>query len=208
MRGRFKKWASPFLDEHEEVVLKEINPTDSFFRHTDLRLEVGSGKGDFVIGMALKNPSANFLAIERETSIAGILAKKVVESNLNNIRVINGDFDILLPELQKLKFDVVYLNFSDPWPKKRHEKRRLTNRKRLDQFETLLKDEGELRVKTDNDSLYAYTLEEIAFSPFTMYLNEENYVFDEENDVASEYEKNFRSQGKSIHRILMRKKKK
>ena len=208
MRGRFKKWASPFLDEHEEVVLKEINPTDSFFRHTDLRLEVGSGKGDFVIGMALKNPSANFLAIERETSIAGILAKKVVESNLNNIRVINGDFDILLPELQKLKFDVVYLNFSDPWPKKRHEKRRLTNRKRLDQFETLLKDEGELRVKTDNDSLYAYTLEEIVFSPFTMYLNEENYVFDGENDVASEYERNFRSQGKSIHRILMRKKKK
>ncbi len=207
MRGRFKKWASPYLEGHGELVLKEINTEDSFWKANDLRLEVGSGKGDFVIGMAKKNPSANFLAIEKETSIAGILAKKVVESELSNIRVINGDFDILLPELQKLKFNVVYLNFSDPWPKKRHEKRRLTNRKRLEQFASLLKDDGELRVKTDNDSLYAYSLEEIVFSPFEIYLNEENYVFDEENDVASEYEKNFRSQGKSIHRILMKKKK-
>lgn len=207
MRGRFKKWASPYLEEHKEVVLRGIDPNDSFFKSGDIRLEIGSGKGDFVIGMAAKNPNANFLAVERETSIAGILAKKVVESNLSNIRVINGDFDILLPELQQLKFNVVYLNFSDPWPKKRHEKRRLTHRKRLEQFATLIKDDGELRIKTDNDGLYAFSLEEIAFSPFEIYLNEENYIFDEENDIASEYEKNFRSQGKSIHRILMKKKK-
>ncbi len=207
MRGRFKKWASPYLEEHKEVVLKGIDPNDSFFKNDDIRLEIGSGKGDFVIGMAVKNPNVNFLAVERETSIAGILAKKVVESNLSNIRVINGDFDILLPELQQLKFNVVYLNFSDPWPKKRHEKRRLTHRKRLEQFSTLIKDDGELRIKTDNDGLYAFSLEEIAFSPFEIYLNEENYIFDEENDIASEYEKNFRSQGKSIHRILMKKKK-
>ncbi len=207
MRGRFKKWASPFLEEHNELVLKGIDANDAFFQKGDLRLEVGAGKGDFVIGMAKKNPNANFLAIEREVSIAGIMAKKIVESELSNIRVINSDFDILLPELEKLKFNTIYLNFSDPWPKKRHEKRRLTHIKRLEEFAKLLKDDGEMRIKTDNDSLYAFTLEQIPLSPFEIYLNEEDYKFDEENDVASEYERNFRSTGKSIHRILMRKKK-
>ncbi len=207
MRGRFKKWASPFLEEHNELVLKNIDPNDPFFQNEKLHLEVGSGKGDFVIGMAKKHPDVNFLAIEREVSIAGIMAKKIVESTLSNIRVINGDFDVLLPELEKLRFDTIYLNFSDPWPKKRHEKRRLTHVKRLEEFSKLLKDDGEMRIKTDNDSLYAFTLEQIPLSPFEMYLNEEDYKFDEENDVASEYERNFRSVGKSIHRILMKKKK-
>ncbi len=207
MRGRFKKWASPFLEEHNELVLKNIDLNDPFFQNEKLHLEVGSGKGDFVIGMAKKHPDVNFLAIEREVSIAGIMAKKIVESTLSNIRVINRDFDVLLPELEKLRFDTIYLNFSDPWPKKRHEKRRLTHVKRLEEFSKLLKDDGEMRIKTDNDSLYAFTLEQIPLSPFEMYLNEEDYKFDEENDVASEYERNFRSVGKSIHRILMKKKK-
>ncbi len=206
MRGRFKKWASPFLEEHTELVLKEVNKDDPFFASPKLHLEIGSGKGDFVIGMARKYPDVNFLAIERDLSIAGILAKKVFESELQNIRVINGDFDLLYPNLCSLKYDVIYLNFSDPWPKKRHEKRRLTHVKRLEEFATLLKDNGELRIKTDNDGLYAFSLEQIPLSPFEIVLNEENYIFDEENDVCSEYERNFRSVGKSIHRIFLKKK--
>lgn len=206
MRGRFKKWASPFLEEHPELVLKEIHPEDPFFQNPNLHLEVGSGKGDFVIGMARKYPDTNFLAIERDLSIAGILAKKVFESECPNIRVIHGDFDVLFPELEKLRFQTIYLNFSDPWPKRRHEKRRLTHVKRLEEFAKLLTPNGELHIKTDNDSLYAFSLEQIPLSPFEMILNEENYIFDEVNDVMSEYEKSFRSTGKSIHRIFLRKK--
>ncbi len=206
MRGRFKKWASPFLEEHTELVLKGIDPNNPFFNSKSLHLEIGSGKGDFIIGMAKKHPDVNFLAIERDLSIAGILAKKVLESGLGNIRLINGDFDLLYSELRSLKFDVIYLNFSDPWPKKRHEKRRLTHLKRLEEFAELLKDDGQLKIKTDNDSLYAFTLEQIPLSPFKMILNEENYIFDENNDVCSEYERNFRSINKSIHRIFLAKK--
>lgn len=206
MRGRFKKWAFPFLEEHPELVLKEIHSEVSFFQKEKLHLEVGSGKGDFVIGMARKHPDTNFLAIERDLSIAGILAKKVFESEVPNIRVMHGDFDFLYPELEHLRFETIYLNFSDPWPKKRHEKRRLTHVKRLEEFSKLLTKDGELHIKTDNDSLYAFTLEQIPLSPFEMILNEENYVFDEEKDVMSEYEKNFRSTGKSIHRIFLKKK--
>lgn len=206
MRGRYKRWASPYLEEHKEVVYTEINEKDSFFLSSKLHLEIGAGKGDFVIGMASKYPDANFLAIEKDTSISGILAKKVVESELKNIRVINGDFDNLYEDLMKLKFDVIYLNFSDPWPKKRHEKRRLTHNKRLEEFFTLLKDDGILKIKTDNDSLYSFTLEQIETSPFKILVNDEDYQFDKENDVASEYEKNFRSTGKSIHRIYLVKK--
>lgn len=206
MRGRYKKWAMPFLEEHKELVLTSLDPNDSFFLSPSLHLEIGAGKGDFVIGMANKSPNVNFLAIERDTSIAGILAKKVSLSELPNIRVINGDFDILYEELTKLKFSCIYLNFSDPWPKKRHEKRRLTHHKRLEMLEKLLKDDGILKIKTDNDSLYFFTLEEIKESPFEIVINDENYIFDEENDVQSEYEKNFRSTGKEIHRIYLKKK--
>ena len=122
------------------------------------------------------------------------------------MRVMHGDLDVLYPELESLRFQIIYLNFSDPWPKKRHEKRRLTHVKRLEEFSKLLTLDGELHIKTDNDSLYAFSLEQIPLSPFEMILNEENYIFDEENDVMSEYEKNFRSTGKSIHRIFLRKK--
>ena len=206
MRGRFKKWASPYLEEHKELVLEGINPNDPFFSSKTLHLEIGAGKGDFVIGMAKKYPETHFLAIERDLSISGIMAKKIVESELSNIRVINIDFDKLYEQLQSLKFDCIYLNFSDPWPKKRHEKRRLTHHNRLAQFASLLKTDGVLKIKTDNDSLYAFTLEEIKLSPFEILINDEDYKFDEENDVASEYEKNFRSIGKSIHRIYLKKK--
>ena len=143
---------------------------------------------------------------KQRVAIAGILAKKVFQSECPNIRVMHGDFDVLYPELENLRFQTIYLNFSDPWPKKRHEKRRLTHVKRLEGFSKLLTLDGELHIKTDNDSLYAFSLEQIPLSPFEMILNEENYIFDEENDVMSEYEKNFRSTGKSIHRIFLRKK--
>lgn len=206
MRGRYKKWASPFLESHKEFVLTSIDINDKFFLSPSLHLEIGAGKGDFVIGMSKKYPNVNFLAIEKDVSVSGILAKKVLASELPNIRVINGDCDLLYEELSKLKFDCIYLNFSDPWPKKRHEKRRLTHHKRLEMLEKLLKDGGMLKIKTDNDSLYSFTLEEIKESPFEMFLNEENYIFDEENDIQSEYEKNFRATGKDIHRVYLKKK--
>ena len=207
MRGRYKKWAEPFLKEHNDIVLHEWALEDPYFQTDHLALEVGSGKGDFILGMAKKNPDTHFLAMERDVSVCGILAKKVVESNLENIRVIHGDIDALFESFEGFSFSVIYLNFSDPWPKKRHEKRRLTTKERLNHFGKLLTQGGYLKIKTDNDILYEFTLEQSPLEELTMIVNEKNYLFDETEDAMSEYEKNFRSLGKEIHRIIYQKRK-
>ncbi|MCF0113631.1 MAG: tRNA (guanosine(46)-N7)-methyltransferase TrmB, partial [Bacilli bacterium] len=123
-----------------------------------------------------------------------------------NVRLTNADFDFVVEDAPELRFDVIYLNFSDPWPKKKHAKRRLTFLPRLKKILSLLKEEGELRIKTDNDILYAFTLEQIALlEGYIMTVNEEDYVFDAENDSMSEYESAFREEGKKIHRIILKK---
>lgn len=204
MRSRHKKWAEPYLNEHNEIVLKDIDLNDQFFKGK-LQLEIGSGKGDFAIQLAKNNPSINLLALERDISIAGMLAKKVVDEDIHNIRIIPSDFDLEFEKLNKLTFDRIYLNFSDPWPKKRHEKRRLTTLSRLENMMKLLTNNGQIRIKTDNDILYAYTLTQIELGKFFIVDNQENYSILESDDYMSEYERNFRSQGKNIHRIIIQK---
>lgn len=205
MRGRFKKWAAPYLDEHDGVVIKEIKAEDPFFQAYKLYLEVGSGKGDFVLGISQKR-DGNYLALERDVSISGILAKKVVESEIANIRVMNDDFDNVYEAIKDtLKFDIIFLNFSDPWPKKKHWKRRLTTRVRLQNMMNILKDGGEIRIKTDNDDLYAFTKEEAETLPLIKVFDTDNYEYDDSDDAMSEYERNFRSMGKNINRLVYRK---
>ena len=205
MRGRFKKWAAPYLDEHDGVVIKEIKAEDPFFQDDKLYLEVGSGKGDFVLGISQKR-DGNYLALERDVSISGILAKKVVESEIANIRVMNDDFDNVYEAIKDtLKFDIIFLNFSDPWPKKKHWKRRLTTRVRLQNMMNILKDGGEIRIKTDNDDLYAFTKEEAETLPLIKVFDTDNYEYDDSDDAMSEYERNFRSMGKNINRLVYRK---
>ena len=205
MRGRYKKWAKPYLDDHPDLVLVSLDPSSPFFQVDSLALEIGAGKGDFVLQMAKKYPNTHFLALERDLSVCGIMAKKIEEAEVPNIRVMNADFDRIHDSFQGLRFQTIYLNFSDPWPKKRHEKRRLTTSDRLTKMAKLLVPNGEIRVKTDNDILYAFTLEQKTDPSLTMVTNDANYVFDETTDAMSEYERNFRSQGKSIHRIVYRK---
>lgn len=202
MRARFKRWAEPFLLAHPEIVVKEADPADPFFAAKDLYCEIGAGKGDFVLSLAARHPSFHYLAIERDLSVAGILAKKVAESTLTNIRVMVGDFDVLATGLSRLSFQAIYLNFSDPWPKKKHTKRRLTTRGRLAVMASLLAQKGRLAIKTDNDALYAFTKEEALHSPLELRSDEPDYVYDESEDAMSEYERNFRGEGKPIHRLV------
>ena len=200
MRGRHKAWAAPFMAEHNDIVREKLDPQDPFFSVRPLYLEIGIGKGDFIVGMAARFPG-NYLGLEKEVSIAGMAAKKVVGSGLSNILLRCGDFDVVYEEIASLRFDGIYLNFSDPWPKKKHTKRRLTAKPRLDKMYDLLVPGGFIAIKTDNDGLYEFTLEEIEKTKFKMRLNLEDYPLDEVNDVQTEYERNFRSIGQKIHRI-------
>lgn len=205
MRGRFKKWAAPFLAEHSEIVMSEINQDDPFWK-APLFLEIGAGKGDFGLQLSLANPSVHLLCLERDISIAGTFAKKAVNEGRDNLRVIASDFDNVYEPLKGLKFERIYLNFSDPWPKKKHEKRRLTVLARLNHMSDLLSDQGEIRIKTDNNGLYAFTLEQIALGQFEIVKEQDHYEKLDEDDFMSEYERNFREQGKTIHRVIIRKK--
>lgn len=202
MRARFKRWAEPFLLSHPDLILAKVSPTDPFFLTKDLYLEIGAGKGDFVLSLASRHPEAHYLAIERDLSVAGILGKKAVASTLPNIRILQGDFDGLAEELAPFSFAGIYLNFSDPWPKKKQGKRRLTTRGRLAVMAALLAPEGRLLIKTDNDNLYAFTQEEALYSPLALLSATPDYVYDEKEDAMSEYERNFRYEGKPIHRLV------
>lgn len=205
MRARHKKWAAPFLEEHGEFALKEINPEDSFFASDKLYLEIGAGKGDFVLGMAKLIPG-NYLALEREISVLGTAGKKLLQENLSNVRLLGADFDDAYESLKPLRFDAIYLNFSDPWPKKKHWKRRLTTKERLLKMESLLKQGGKIVMKTDNPSLFEFTLEQIPLTGLTLESQTDDYAFDPTLDAMSEYERNFRSQGVKIHRLIAVKK--
>lgn len=202
MRARFKRWAEPFLLSHPDLVIAKVKAEDPFFLTKALDLEIGAGKGDFVIALASRHPERHYLAVERDLSVCGILGKKVAASSLTNIRVLDGDFDAVAEELSPLSFQGIYLNFSDPWPKKKHWKRRLTTRGRLAVMAALLSPQGKIFIKTDNDSLYAFCKEEAVYTPLALLSDEPDYVYDETSDAMSEYERNFRAEHKPIHRLV------
>lgn len=205
MRAKYRQWAVDYLGEHPEVVLEKIDFKDEFFTSKPIRFEIGSGKGDFIVEKAKQNPDVNFLAVEKVRTIAGMLAKKIVEEEIPNVKVFPNDFAIITNEISEGFIDEIFLNFVDPWPKKRHAKRRLTFITFLNQYYRILKKGGKLIFKSDNTGLYEFTCEELQQTKFEVLVEEENYIFDEKNDAMTEYEKKFRSLGQHIHRIIVRK---
>ena len=202
MRTKYKPWAKPYIEEHTEVMLsleqlKEYN--------TPFFLEIGSGKGKFLLDMAHQFPNLKFVGVERNVTCAGFAAKKLVEGEVTNAKLMFENADAVLMTLKDNSIEGLFLNFSDPWPKKRHEKRRLTHPKYLAQYYRVLKKGGKVYIKTDNDDLYAYTQLSIESSEFKLISNEEDYVDFVEFDAMTEYEKNFRELGQKIHRIVLEK---
>ena len=204
MRTKFKRWAVDYLDEHPEVIIDKVNFDDAFFKDKKLHIEVGSGKGDFIIEMAKKYPSIAFIAIEKVKTVAGMLSKKIVDEKIPNVKCFPNDAAILFSTLKDESVDKFYLNFVDPWPKKKHAKRRLTYISFLNEYYRLLKKDSLLVFKSDNDSLFEFSLEEIEKSKFKLELAEFTYNF-EESDAMSEYEAKFRQLNQPIHRIVLRK---
>ena len=110
MRGRFKKWASPYLEAHPEIVFNEVDASDPFFSFAPLYLEVGIGKGDFILTMQDIMPG-HYLGLEKDVSVMGMAAKKVVESQRDSIRLCADDFDNVYENITELRFDKIFLNF-------------------------------------------------------------------------------------------------
>lgn len=175
-------------------------------------LEIGSGKGDFLITHALNHPNNFYIGIEKYSTVI-LKALKKIERNkfkLNNLIFTCADAkDIDWKHFEK-KVNTIYLNFSDPWPKKRHEKRRLTSRYFLDIYKNILIKSGIVAFKTDNDGLYSYTKSlllsskdiDIVYDTTDLYLELHNR-FNKDN-IPTEYEKKFVQLNKNINKIVFK----
>ena len=201
MRTKFKAWAEPFINEHPEYSLtdEEISKLDSF------ELEIGSGKGEFLVQMSKKFPERFFLGVEKNVTCAGISMKKLVENEVNNAKLVYRDGQEIVRLIKDNAVDTIFLNFSDPWPKKRHYKRRLTSVSFLKEYKRILKDDGRLIFKTDNVDLFEYSLEMFKEANFNYIKVDNDYDGLDAFDSQTEYEQFFRNEGTPIHRLIVSK---
>lgn len=205
MRTKFKAWTVPYLEEHPEVA-PSFEDIQKLAAKEKVFLEIGCGKGDFICQMALNNPDLYFIGVEKSVTCAGITAKKIVEQEIKNAVIIPEDVEKMFELIKDNTFDGVLLNFSDPWPKKRHTKRRLTDERFIDNYYRIIKQNGILNFKTDNADLFAFSVEEFQNSKFTVLSVTDDYPLNgAEFDATTEYEKNFRAKGTPIHRICLKK---
>ena len=201
MRTKYKPWAKPYIEEHTEVMC----PFDSINNYENYYLEIGSGKGQFLVNMAKNHPDSFFIGMERNVTCAGFTAKKLVEGEITNAKLVYADAGQVLPSIEAESVEGIFLNFSDPWPKKRHAKRRLTSDSFLGQYYRILKKGAKLIFKTDNYDLFTYSLEILENSTFK--LVEANYSYDGKDpfDEITEYEASFRELGQPIYRLILEK---
>ena len=165
-------------------------------------IEIGMGKGKFISTLAEQNPDINYVGIEKYSSVLLRAVEKQDELQLENLRFIRMDAEMIEDVFGANEVSRIYLNFSDPWPKKRHEKRRLTYKTFLDTYRQILPEQGEIHFKTDNRGLFEYSL--ASFSQYGMILKQvwlDLHASDFEGNVMTEYEEKFSQKGQVIYRV-------
>ncbi|MBG9543956.1 tRNA (guanine-N7)-methyltransferase [Cytobacillus firmus] len=206
MRQRNKPWAKDKLAEYPQYVISEPEKykgkwNEAFDKDQPLHIEIGTGKGRFITGMAKANPDINYIGIELAESVIVSALDRIIEEELPNIKLLNVNANDLRDYFEKGEVNRVYLNFSDPWPKKRHAKRRLTHRSFLEIYEDVLVDKGEIHFKTDNQGLFESSL--MSFSDYGMlltFVSLDLHNSDYEGNIMTEYEEKFSSRGSRIFR--------
>ena len=206
MRLRHRAWGDQFFDENTHLIKDkdtiEDKDFESFLKNDSLRLEIGVGRGDFILNMAKKNPKCLFLGVEMCKMALAIAGKKILQDDINNLLLVNMDVHYLFEKMGENSFDVIYLNFSDPWPKKRQHKRRLTYPTCLEQYYRVLKPNGKLIFKTDNEMLFEDSVEYFESSKLKIKDLTRDYQNLDEDDAMTEYETKFRAQGVKIKRLI------
>lgn len=209
MRLRHRKWGDEFLLENKNLIKDKDNLDQDFIdfiNHDNLRLEIGVGRGDFIVQMALANPNVYFLGVEMSSMALAIAGKKIIENEIKNVLLINIDMHYLFEKIGENKFDIIYLNFSDPWPKKRQHKRRLTYPTCLNEYYKELKKDGKVIFKTDNNLLFEDSIPYFEESPLEIVSITRDYAVLDNDDKMTEYEKKFRGLNTPIKRLIAIKK--
>lgn len=202
MRVRRKKHGAERLEKCSEY---RYEPSQGGFESVygndrEVHIEIGCGKGSFITSHAEAEPNTNFLAVERVSDVLVVCAEKIYDKQLKNVRFLCADAKELTELLPGRSVKRIYLNFSDPWPKKGYAKRRLTHSSFLSVYKKLLTPDGEIFFKTDNDGLFEFSLTELAENGFVL----KNIIYDlhaselAESNIMTEYERNFSQAGIKI----------
>ena len=178
-----------------------------FGNENPIHIEIGMGKGQFIMKLAKEHPDINYIGIERYSSVLLRALQKMEIEPLPNIRFLCMDASIITEVFDKEEVAKIYLTPSDPWPKERHAKRRLTSRQFFERYDKILARNGVVEFKTDNDDLFAFSMEEVAEAGWTL----DAHTFDlhhdpvlNEGNVMTEYEEKFSSLGHPIHKLIAR----
>ncbi|KYG26665.1 tRNA (guanosine(46)-N7)-methyltransferase TrmB [Alkalihalobacillus trypoxylicola] len=206
MRLRHKPWAREEMERNSHIVISEpenwLGKWQQLFGNDHpIFVEVGTGKGQFLTGMGKVHPNINFIGIEKYESVLVTAMERVREAEIENVKFINGDVEDLLSFFEENELSRLFINFTDPWPKNRHEKRRLTFHDFLERYEKVLKSDGEIHFKTDNQGLFEYSLH--SFSKYGMTLNQislDLHNSDIEGNIMTEYEEKFKAKNMRIYR--------
>ena len=212
MRLRNIPWAEGTLQAHNIVIKR---PEDQkgcwkqvFGNKHPIRVEIGTGKGRFILNMAKENPQINFVGIERYSSVLLRAVEKFDTDEfkeLENVRFICIDARRIEEVFAKDEVDRIYLNFSDPWPKARHAKRRLTSTEFLERYQKVLVPFGRLEFKTDNTELFNFSLEQMKEAGWTLQAFTYDLHHNEEmnsGNIMTEYEEKFSGKGNPINKLI------
>ena len=208
MRLKNKPWAKPFIDAHPTIVFSKniediLVPIRPKFH--SLHLEIGCGKGDFLVQQALRHPTHLYIGVEKALTAIAIAGKKVAEQGLENVKLIFNDFVHIADVLSSFPVASIFLNFSDPWPKLRHHKRRLTAETMIALYSKILVPTGMIYVKTDNLDLLQFSKKNFEKQGYDILDYDEDYRLLDPEDSITEYEKDFREKGVKIKRLIARK---
>lgn len=214
MRMRKKKWADPYLETHSDYIFSDPSEYKgkwkSLLKRDTLHVELGMGKGGYLIQMAKANPEEGWVGIEKDHSAAAVACRKAIEDEFfskENNRMIVGDADLLDTWFDEKEIDVLHLNFSDPWPKKGAHKRRLSSNRFLEKYLRVLSDDGCVLMKTDNQRLFEDSVIYFLEGGFTLKEIWVDYRRDEHpEDAITEYEQKFMEEGLPIYRLCAVKK--
>ncbi|UQS82638.1 tRNA (guanosine(46)-N7)-methyltransferase TrmB [Bombilactobacillus folatiphilus] len=206
MRLRNKPWAKDLIQAHPEAILdRPLNMAghwqQRFNKVQPLELELGSGKGQFIIEKAHQNPDHNFIAMELQTAAAAMILHKQVAAKLPNLQILIDNGQKLTELFKPGEIAKIYLNFSDPWPKSKHTKRRLTSPNFLKLYQQVLPPKGQLEFKTDNQGLFEYSL--VSLTDFGMQLEQVSLDLHaselQATNILTEYEEKFAGKGQRIY---------
>ncbi len=191
---------------HEET-LQKGKWHSLFGNDAPIYVEIGMGKGQFLMALAKANPRKNFVGIEKYSSVLLRAIEKQQEEALPNLKFIRMDAEYITDVFGPGEAAGIYLNFSDPWPKDRHAKRRLTSRQFLKRYEQILAEDGIVQFKTDNQALFAFSLEELKEGGWTLLCCTKDLHQDKilcEGNIMTEYEERFSSMGNPICMMRMK----